>query len=92
MPGWVEAIMASTGTKSSLGRHPEQFYDRGFAEKYVCPGGGTVYAEDLKSLTLTGLWVRIPPRAQNKIPLVGVFYFRVGFEREGGRGNGSFLV
>src|SRR3989344_9309403 len=31
-----------------------------------CPGGGTVYAEDLKSLTRKGLWVRIPPRALNK--------------------------
>jgi hypothetical protein len=33
-------------------------------ERRDCPGGGTVYAEDLKSLTRKGLWVRIPPRAQ----------------------------
>ena len=29
------------------------------------PGGGTVYATDLKSVGLTTLWVRIPPRVQN---------------------------
>ena len=29
-----------------------------------CPGGGMVYAEDLKNpLTPKGLWVRLPPRA-----------------------------
>ena len=30
------------------------------------PGGGTVYAGDLKSLTRKSLWVRIPPRAHKQ--------------------------
>ena len=33
----------------------------------ACSGGGMVYAEDLKSLTRKGLWVRLPPRAQKVI-------------------------
>src|SRR3989344_4910557 len=32
-------------------------------KKTIGPGGGMVYAKDLKSLARKSLWVRVPPRA-----------------------------
>ena len=34
-----------------------------FARSTPCPGGGMVYASDLKSVSCKGVWVRVPPRA-----------------------------
>lgn len=38
----------------------------------TCPGGGTVYTRDLKSLGSNLLWVRIPPRAHYKFKKVKI--------------------
>ena len=38
----------------------------GGTPKFGCPSGGTVDAGDSKSPALTGVWVRLPPRAPDK--------------------------
>ena len=38
-----------------------------------------VDSQDLKSCEGNLVWVRFPPRAQNKINLCGIFYFVVGY-------------
>lgn len=41
----------------------------GLVQLNICPGGGMVYAKDLKSFASNGLRVRVPPRAQEKTAL-----------------------
>lgn len=80
--GWL--LPLAKGTRSS-NQDPAPGVRRWTARRWVCcskrqcelhlrvrgPGGGMAYAGDLKSLALTGVRVRLPPRAPGVLRLVG---------------------
>jgi hypothetical protein len=58
-------MQRSAARSEAESAHPGNLESRYNALSHVsdCPGGGMAYAGDLKSLVLTGVRVRIPPRA-----------------------------
>ena len=44
----------------------------------TCPGGGMVYAADLKSVARKGVRVRLPPRAPRKSRIFNMWFFCCG--------------